>query len=1148
MLTGGSAIPVYLRKMPHTDISCMHRQYTVTQHSLECPWFDMSTIWNWQSLLIVLFIFTGLRSMATAQSTRHVDSLRVDLLADPLGLDDARPVFSWKIRDTSDGARQTAYRIRVTTSAGGTGTPVWDSGRVASAQSNGIPYGGTPLQASHRYSWTVESWDVAGKPYPVSEVAHWETGLLNPGAWKGDWIAYEQPEDKSIRESGAEWITNAPVNGGISPGDSRHDFRLKLRLGQKIARAELLTTGQDVAGAWVNGKLVLEEAPLPPWKQTPWKSYVRREITRELHAGNNVIAIEAKRYAVPNATAGGEVNGQSPMSACLYLEKTDGSAEILISDTRRWKAMLNAPTGWEQPDFADANWQNAIHYVPPNGPLGPAEMTRPWPTEPVDLLRKEFTVDSPVISARLYATALGSYVVHMNGEQVGDQILAPGWTDYRERVPYQTFDVTSQVHTGRNAIGAYLAPGWYIGPLIWFKITFPYGNTPPALRAQLRLEHADGKVEWVNTDRTWKATVSEISQSEIYNGETVDARKIIAGWDRAPLNETNWKPVEVITPSPTEIVAQDFEPIRIEKVLAARAMSSPAPRVYIYDFGQNMSGVERLHIAGPAGQQVKLRFAEVLNPDGTLYIENLRTAQATDRYTFAGKGLETFEPKFTFHGFRYVELTGLTTEPPLDAVQAVVFHTDAPFTVQLTTGDPIINQLWSNILWGQRGNFIGVPTDCPQRDERLGWTADAQVFWRTASYNMALGPFSRKFSRDLRGTQAGTPMYGIYAPGVETPNPGFGMGWSDAGVIIPWTSWLQTGDVRVAAENWDAMDHYLETIRQANPDYVWKNNIGIPFGDWLAPGGRPAVDLVATAFWAYDTELMRQMAHALNKTAEEKKYSELHNRIKEAFTRTYVRNDGYVGGGNLAPSPFAATVDKASNLTKAETQTGYVLAINMRLLPDHLRQTAGNRLAAMIEANGGRLATGFLGTPYLLAALTDTGHLDVAYKLLLSTEYPSWGYLVKHGATTMWERWNGDQMRGDPSMNSYNHYAYGAVADWIYRYAAGVDAMPSDPGFHTIFLHPRFDARLKNLTLAYETPYGTAESNWRVEGTQVSWRVTVPANSQAVLEFDPAQAKSMKLWGVALSTSPRLTRTTGPHGADAWILAAGNYLFEGEVP
>ena len=1091
----------------------------------------------------------------------HVDSLMVDMLPEPIGLDDSQPVFSWKIRDGAQGAKQTAYRIRAAVRAmdlraDGATTLIWDSGRIESAQSTGVRYAGKPLEASHKYFWQIESWNKDGKPYPVSEVSSWETGLMSANEWRSEWIGYEQPEDKSIRESGAQWITNVPSMAVAAPlpgtsatsADSRHNFRVNLSLRDAIVRAELLTTGQDTAGAWVNGKPVLQEIPLPPWKQMPWQSYLRQDITRELHAGDNLIAIEIKRYAVPNASAGGEVNGQSPMSACIYLEKKDGTGEVLISDTIHWKAMLNAPEGWEKPGFADGDWKQAVPYIPPGSPMGSSSgLGRPWPTGPVDFLRKEFTIPSQVVSARLYVTALGSYVIHINGSRAGDQILAPGWTDYRERVTYQTYDVTKLIHGGSNAIGAYLAAAWYSGPLMWFQQGFNYGNTPPALKAQLRVEYANGKVEEVVTGGDWKATLSEISQAEIYNGETADARKAIDGWDRAGLDDSQWKPVEVVRPSPVEIVAQEFEPIRVEKVLIAKTLTSPGPGVYIYDFGQNLAGIERVQVSGRPGQQVKLRFAEVLNPDGTLYTENLRSAKATDNYTLSGNGLETFQPEFTFHGFRYAEMTGVETKPAIDAVKAVVFHTAAPFTTHLSTGNPIVNQLWNNILWGQRSNFIGVPTDCPQRDERLGWTADAQVFWRTASYNMGLGQFSRKFSRDLRGTQVGTPMYGIFAPGVQNPNQGFGMGWSDAGVIIPWTAWLQRGDTGVAAENWDAMDRYLEEIHKANPDYQWKNEIGIPFGDWLAPGGRAAIDLLATAFWAYDTELMRQMAHALNKAAEEQNYTDLHGKIREAFIRAYTRDDGYVGGGNLAPSPFSSTVDKESNRTVAETQTGYVLALYMDLMPENLRKQAGDRLAALIEKNGGRLATGFLGTPYLLAALTDSGHQDIAYNLLLSTQYPSWGYLVEHGATTTWERWNADQMRSDPSMNSYNHYAYGAVADWIYRYAAGVDAIPEDPGFHTVLLHPHFDTRLKNLAFEYESPYGVVKSGWKIEGGTVRWQVTIPANSQAVLALDPAQEQSMKLAGVALDASPMVARATGPRGANAWRLEAGTYSFEGQI-
>lgn len=1098
-------------------------------------------------LLKILMLASALAILISplkAQSRGSVGSLRVDMLSEPIGLDDTQPLLSWKINDPAQGARQTAYRVRVIANTSTSASVVWDSGKVESAQSQGIVYAGTPLEASHRYFWTVESWDKDGKPYPISKASAWEMGLLSGTAWKGEWIGYERPEDKRVRESGAEWITNPPVAGSVPPGDSRHDFRLHLDLESGVARAELLTTGQDTAGAWVNGRPVLAEASLPPWRQTPWQHYVRQDITHELQTGSNLIAIEIRRFAVPNATLGGEVKRQSPMSACIYVEKTDGSGEIFTSNTKDWKAMLNAPAGWEQPSFADEDWQNAVPYGSPASEMGSGGLGRPWPTAPVDLLRKEFAIQSPLTSARLYVTALGSYVVHINGTRVGDEILAPGWTDYRERVHYQTFDITGLLHKGRNAIGAYLASAWYTGPLTWFQVTFSYGNTPPALRAQLRLQYANGRVEWIATDGTWKAAISEVSEAEIYNGETIDARKKIAGWNRAPFDDSKWKSVEIVQPSKLDVIAQDFEPIRVERVIGARAITSPATGVFIFDFGQNLAGVERLQISGNAGQQVTLRFGEVLNADGTLYTENLRTAKATDRFTLAGTGLETFQPQFTFHGFRYAEVTGLTGKPALNALKAVVFHTDAPFTAKLVTGDPTINQLWSNILWGQRSNFIGLPTDCPQRDERLGWTADAQVFWRTASYNMALGPFSRKFSRDLRGTQVGTPMYGIYAPGVQTPNAGFAMGWSDAGVIIPWTAWLQTGDVRIAAENWDAMNSYLEAIRAANPDFLWKNKIGIPFADWLAPGGRAAVDLIATAFWAYDTELMRQMAHALNNADEEKEYAELHGSIKDAFIKSYVHSDGFVGGGDLSPSPFANTVDKQSDQTKAETQTGYVLAIYMDLLPDQLRKAAGDRLAGLIQQNKGRLSTGFLGTPYILAALTETGHQDVAYELLLSTEYPSWGYLVTHGATTMWERWNGDQMRGDPSMNSYNHYAYGAVADWIYRYAAGVDALPTDPGFHTVLVHPHFDARLKSIAFDYENGYGTVKSNWQMTGTHIHWELVIPPNSQAVLELDPEQEQGLKLSGAGLNDSSALTPIAGP--GKSWSLRAGKYVFDGE--
>jgi alpha-L-rhamnosidase len=423
---------------------------------------------------------------------------------------------------------------------------------------------------------------------------------------------------------------------------------------------------------------------------------------------------------------------------------------------------------------------------------------------------------------------------------------------------------------------------------------------------------------------------------------------------------------------------------------------------------------------------------------------------------------------------------------------------------------------------------------------------DAEVFWRAASYNMDLAAFSRKFAGDIRGTQVGTPYFGIYAPGTAQPNSGFAAGWSDAGVIIPWTSWLQTGDTSVIEQNWAAMEKYLDAIAAANPDGLWKHEAGIPFGDWLSPEGRTDYTLIATAYWAYDATLMQQMAHATNRTADEEKYARLFEKIRAAFQKQFVRADGFVAGADNSPSPFGGINNPNAKSSGGDTQTGYVLALHMNLLPEELRAAAAQKLAEKIEANHGLLGTGFLGTPYLLEELTKAGNTKLAYKLLLNTEYPSWGYLVEHGATTMWERWNGDQMRGDPSMNSYNHYAYGAVADWIYRYDAGVDASPLDAGFHTVVLHPVFDARLGSVAFDYASTYGVIHSDWAVKGTRAEWHLILPANTTGWLELSKAEAGKYKLEGVPLVES-KLVKATTRGLESGFELMAGSYSFVAEV-
>jgi len=1081
--------------------------------------------------------------------------LRADDLTAPLGLDDPTPRFAWVLQDTSRGAKQTGYEVLVATKAEllvPGKADAWDSGRIDSAQSVGVVYAGKAVLPSTRYYWRVLAWDKDGQAYPASEVGWWETGLMNPQAWSGDpraelpasrnarWIGYQTWEEAAVRNAGARWMT--PLLHELLTGkqtEQRVAYRLPFTLDKSVRTAYLFVTGQDVASAWINGTQVAAGASLPAWKQLPWKKYVQVDVASALHPASNLLAIQTTRYITdPSGNPGSDA---PVMSATLAVQFEDGTVQTFSSGNAssgrgEWTASTHPSDGWTNSPTEDASWKPAFCCTQTVGdePLG-----NPWPAQSVKALRKTFDVRKPIASARLYATALGAYQVFVNGKRAGDQVLSPGWTDFRLHLKYQTYDVTADLTAGKNAIAALVAPGWYSSPLQWFQQPNIYGNAPPSLMAQLRIQYADGSVEWVVTDQDWKADSSPILKSEIYDGETQDARLIQPGWNTASFDASHWKPAEIHNSMryETHDDGQDFHPIRVERELTPKAMTEPKPGVYIFDMGQNFSGVEKLRLTGPSGTDVRMRTGEILNADGTLYTDNLRTAKSTDHFILSGNGTETFEPQFTYHGFRYLELTGLASRPSIADVRGVVFHTDAPFAAQLKTGSPMLNSLWSNILWGQRSNFVGVPTDCPQRDERLGWMADAQVFWRTASYNMDLAAFSRKFTGDMRGTQVGSgsgptagAMFGIYAPGISTISSASGAGWSDAGVIIPWTSWIQTGDTTVIQQNWDAMTKYLAAIESTNPDYQWKNNAGTAFGDWLSPEGSTRFPLIATASWAYDVTLMQQMAHALGKADDEAHYAALFAKIKQAFAKAFMHDDGFVAGGDGGAS------------AEGDTQTGYVLALHMNLAPENLRQAIGDKLAAKIEANHGLLGTGFLGTPYLLSVLVDTGHRDLAYRLLLNTQYPSWGYLVDHGATTMWERWNGDRMKSDPSMNSYNHYAYGAVADWIYRYAAGVDTTPLDAGFHTIRLHPTFDAQLGSIDFTYPSPYGVIHSAWAIHNGVAHWTVTIPANASGWLPLTAAEASHYKIDGKAIDKS--VTVAKGSPAGPGFTLPAGTYIFD----
>ncbi|MDE3199291.1 MAG: family 78 glycoside hydrolase catalytic domain [Acidobacteriota bacterium] len=1072
--------------------------------------------------------------------------LKVNNVATPLGIDDTAPRFSWWLSDPARGARQTAYELLVSADAGKLQpgqADMWDSGKVASDQSLNVKYEGKALQPSTRYYWRVTLWGKDGNAYDSTGASWWETGLMSgheshaqSDPWTAEWIGWETPEEAAVRHAKAEWVMSpdAPALQKEKTDEQRYDYRTTVTLSGPVKSAVLYATGQDTVSAWVNGSQAMKEDPLPPYKQMPWKKFVRADVTKSMKNGANAIAVELLHYFVnPNGQA---TEDAPPMIATLVVEYADGTMQTFSSDAT-WKVAVHAADGWQTASTDGAAWKQAESWRPQSAQNSSQqnswELGHPWIPDSVKELKHSFDVGSPIKSARLYATSLGEYEMFLNGKRVGDAFFAPGWTDYRERVMYQTYDVTDMVKQGANTVGALLAPGWYETPLEWFQLPNNYGVTPPALRAELRIEHEDGSVEWIKSDATWQARRSYILHSELYDGEKQDGRMAGPMMSQADGEQGAWHDAETITPAKVRVMAETFAPVRVEKEMKAVKLTEPRPGVWVYDFGQNMAAVETVRVKGPAGTKVRLRFAEILNDDGTLYTENLRTAKATDYFTLSGKGVEEFTPQFTFHGFRYAELTGLPSDPGQDAVTANVIHTAAPLTAKLETGDELINRLTSNILWGQRSNFVSVPTDCPQRDERLGWMADAQVFWRTATYNMDLAAFTRKFGGDMRGTVDNAGFYGIYAPGTAKENMGHGAGWSDAGVIIPWTSWLQTGDTRVIDQNWGAMTKYVDAIGSRNSNGLWINDAGIPFGDWLSPEGKTNYGLIATAQWAYDATLLREMAHATGRTADEAKYAALFEKIRAAYDKAYVRDDGFVAGADNSASEFGVINNPNAKSKGGDTQTGYVLTLHMNLVPDAMRAKVAKHLVDKIEANHGLLATGFLGTPYLLEELTKAGYERLAFNLLLNTRYPSWLYVVDHGGTTTWERWNGDQMKDDPSMNSYNHYAYGAVGDWMYRFAAGVDATPLDAGFHTVVLHPQFDARLGKVDFTYPSSYGVIKSAWTVTGNNAKWKVTIPANTTGTIS-----EKEVTRWKLTSASNTGVEKS-----AEGLKLEPGTYTF-----
>ena len=716
---------------------------------------------------------------------------------------------------------------------------------------------------------------------------------------------------------------------------------------------------------------------------------------------------------------------------------------------------------------------------------------------PAPFFRKNFRVEGAVSSAVLHITALGVFEAEVNGHAVSDEVFAPGWTDYNKRVYFRSYDVTGLLATGENALGAVLGDGWYSGYVGWGERN-AYGERPMLL-AQLEITTADGKVQRVVSDASWKTAPGPIVEADFMMGETYDARRELSGWSTAAFDDVAWQAVAL--PETPKIVVERSPgtPVRRQEILPGTRQEIPgvkadAPR-RLFDFGQNLTGRVRLTVRGPRGAQVEIIHAEILEK-GAPYTANLRKARCRDYYTLKGDGVEVWEPRFTFHGFRYAEITWKQREDvTVEKVEAVVLHSEMAKTGTFSCSHALLNQLEHNIVWGQKGNFLEVPTDCPQRDERLGWTGDAQVFVRTAAFHFDVLGFFRKWMRDVCDSQS---VAGEIPPVVPQPPLGGwlpkdgGPAWADAVFICPWTLYRCYGDTEIVRDTYECMATYMDYLAKHKVKSFIRSHPEVDgwggFGDWLAldgsTGGCEGLtprDLIGTAMYANNAHLMAEAAELLGKTADVKKYRELHGRIVEAFRNRYVTADGLVFGN---------------------TQTGYVLGLHFGLIPPALREKSAAELVRLIKKNGTHLATGFVGTPYLLHVLEAHGHIDVAYALLEQETFPSWLFPVKNGATTIWERWDGwtpEKGFQDVGMNSFNHYAYGAVGDWMVSTVAGLEI--GAPGYKKIVFKPRPGGTITWAEAKLRTPQGDVGIRWELKGGKLELDLTVPAGSEAELSL-----------------------------------------------
>ncbi len=1079
-----------------------------------------------RSLIVVATLM--LNSVATAAPSLAPTDLRCEFRTNPLGLGETAPRLSWRLEAgdrSARGLRQSAWQVRVAATAEALAAgraDGWDTGKISSDASNNIVYAGRPLKSRDTCFWQVRVWDQAGEASAWSAPASWTIGLLGAAEWQADWIGLDAtpPTDGSViseaqrtRLAQTAWVRAALEPSTKNPLAANFRKSFALPADKKISRATLLLTADMRCAISINGRAMGEV--------TRWDRMAPRDVAAALVAGENVVGLAvAQDDGYPPAVLGElEVAFAGGESLRLPIDPT-------------WMCAVDAPTGWDRVGFDASKWIAPERLADKKNPK---KLQSPWGTPensmhwlaPAPWLRKSFAIAKPVKRATVYATALGFYELQLNGVRVGHDVFAPGWTEYTKRLHYQTYDVTAQLKPGPNALGALLGDGWFAGLAGYTGKRHYYGGNP-RLRAQLEIDYADGTRETIATDGSWRGNFGPVRYADLYLGTAYDARLERKDWARGDFDDKSWLPVTtgLSADAPKDFVleAGTLDPVRVQDALAAKGVTQPRPGAYVFDLGQNMVGWVRLKVKGQAGQKLTLRHGEMLNPNGTLYTSNLRGATATDVF-WLREGEQTLEPWGTLHGFRYVEITGLESAPTPAMVTGVVVHNPMARTGEFASSNADVNQLFHNIVWGQKGNYIEAPTDCPQRDERLGWTGDTQFFVRTGLYNFdAVNFLERWLTTIATDSQGADGTFPDTVPAVGH-KPHAVTAWGDAALVVTHTVWKVYGDTRVVAKHYDELARYVAYLRGKAKGGIVK--IG-GYGDWLNKGGGAKTEVMDTAYYSYLCGLMAEMGRAIGRDADATKFADEQRAVTDAWRRSFLQPDG----GILESS-----------------QTGFALAFTMGLLPEEIQARSAEKFVADIAGKNWHLATGFIGTPRLLPALHAAGRDDVAYKLLLQDTYPSWLFQVKLGATTMWERWDGwtpDQGFQSIGMNSFNHYAFGAVGEYLYRFVGGIDT--DGAGFRKISIAPQPAAGLTAAQASYDAVTGKISSAWKIDEGKLTLDVTVPANTTATVRVPSGNPGSIVEGTTAAAKAKGVELVTTEAGAAIYRVGSGTYRFTAVAP